>query len=1250
PVNLLVPFEGNSYIFISVIQHRPATIPCMPTNSKANVTLWKVQTTTQIQTGSQYGVEYDPTSGFYFRNPNWDHDTTYLICEARLGNITQESTVSVHWSIEPLYGLHPAINDDEAKHTFINGSFTLTCIVHIEVGVLITLSWTYPVKNSSRVVEGESVTERVRTDQTALETVSRRLTVHNLQKEDEGIYYCNVTDATGHMYYASKQISVFDVKYKSYVNFSMDLDVSKPVIINISLEAKFVVTVNAVPDVTAVKMFWLKDGKKIAGVNGTQIEVEDLATKQNVQTMFMKGQAILTIAKVTMEDIGVYTLVGSTPDMSTNISVKLLVQGPPLVKIQNTTQFHIMNKEYLLNCSVIAYPMPSVRWKWLLCDRGPNECVSSSQKEWVDLGDSSTTNNESIVLKKNEQMSQSTSLLNTTALQSGIYRCFAQNMNGTVWKDHLFIVNDFSEEGFALTSSTDEPIEMDNIVLKCQASTFNYSMLTWYIEKENSSLQLLTENKPKLTITSSQTNYSLTSEVKLAKISMEDKANYYCNATAKNQSLQNGRFESLFLDIKKAEAAKITASNMRGQILDAAQSTMLKFYCEVTGRPRPKITWYKNNKVFNISGIYGIDFDKENQNLIFRRLVVDDTGRYRCEASNALNTVYREATLKVNGGENGLTPAGITGIVLFVVVGIVFVIMAVFLGKRIREERKQNRELGFINQSLFDHGQIEMFNPDMPLDEQVELLPYDHRWEFPKERLKLGRTLGQGAFGRVVRAEAVGIEDGETSTTVAVKMLKERADINQRKALMAELKIMIHLGKHLNIVNLLGAVTKNIAKGELLVIVEYCRYGNLRQYLLQHRENFLNQVNSETGEIDMSIKQSVSRQESSNSKTSHTYENIQDLPGINNPTYQMKSPINNNVKYADLMYSQTDESANGVVIDESYTGSNSASNSSNFRSVKFSRSNSSQKSKKDVSVTTCDLICFAFQVARGMEYLARRKFIHRDLAARNVLLADDNIVKICDFGLAKECYKYDNYVKKGDGPLPVKWMAIESIRDKVFTTKSDVWSFGVLMWEFFTLGGNPYPGIEVNEEFYKKLKNGYRMEKPDACPDVIYSMMHECWNAEPKDRPDFTQLAENLGLLLEASVRQHYLDLNDPYQQMNIQLQQTSDYLQMSARSSQEADAYLNMSPSSESESRPNSDPLRHYDAVGEIRPLYENHPVPKEPMEVVPMIHFDNFEENSPSYASVTKKHIVSCDEEYLKMHDPSSSPPPNYNSLGIK
>ncbi|CAG2173059.1 unnamed protein product, partial [Oppiella nova] len=298
----------------------------------------------------------------------------------------------------------------------------------------------------------------------------------------------------------------------------------------------------------------------------------------------------------------------------------------------------------------------------------------------------------------------------------------------------------------------------------------------------------------------------------------------------------------------------------------------------------------------------------------------------------------------------------------------------------------------------------------------------------------------------------------------------------------------------------------------------------------------------------------------------------------------------------------TSVNSNGNTGQETGQDSSSANGSGGYRGE------SVHKRNKDKVVTTCDLLCFAFQCARGMQYLAHRKLIHRDLAARNVLLAEDNIVKICDFGLAKDVYKYDNYVKKNDGPLPIKWMAIESIRDKVFTSKSDVWSFGILLYEFFTLGGNPYPGIEIDEEFYKRLKTGYRMEKPDFAPNDIYELMSLCWRAEPKDRPDFMEIADIIGALLESN---HYLDLNDPYQTMNEQILNNNDYLRMSSMNSSSRNEingdYLNMKANETNDERI-SDPMNHYDNLGHIRPIDANIPVPLEPMEVVPMIQLDSY------------------------------------------
>ena len=138
---------------------------------------------------------------------------------------------------------------------------------------------------------------------------------------------------------------------------------------------------------------------------------------------------------------------------------------------------------------------------------------------------------------------------------------------------------------------------------------------------------------------------------------------------------------------------------------------------------------------------------------------------------------------------------------------------------------------------------------------QADLLPYNEKYEFPRENLSLGKLLGSGAFGRVLKGTASGIVPWEDSTTVAVKMLKPKTstDYDYLKALMVELKIMIHLGKHINILNVLGACTTNLKKRELLVITEYCRFGNIQKYLVCHRQYFVNQVDPMTGEIDYDI-------------------------------------------------------------------------------------------------------------------------------------------------------------------------------------------------------------------------------------------------------------------------------------------------------------------------------------------------------------------------------------------------------------
>eukprot|EP00795_Rhopilema_esculentum_P011974 gene11974-2556_t len=301
-------------------------------------------------------------------------------------------------------------------------------------------------------------------------------------------------------------------------------------------------------------------------------------------------------------------------------------------------------------------------------------------------------------------------------------------------------------------------------------------------------------------------------------------------------------------------------------------------------------------------------------------------------------------------------------------------------------------------------------------------IPLDREWEIDRESLILGETLGEGAFGVVVKAEALCLipKSGSVST-VAVKMLKADATEHELHDLLSEMETMKRIGQHRNIINFLGCCTQN---GSVYVVVEFAPYGNLRQYLRSRRP-----------------------------------------------------PLN----------ASSDESI-------------------------------------ESEITLPSLVSFSLQVSKGMQFLADRKCIHRDLAARNVLVGKDFVMKIADFGLARNVRESDYYRKTTDGRLPIKWLSIEALFDRVYTTQSDVWAYGVLLWEIFTLGGSPYPSIPVGKLF-SLLKSGYRMQKPQGCPSEIYEVMLKCWYENANSRPTFTSLVNQFEKFLESFASMDYIEV-----------------------------------------------------------------------------------------------------------------------------
>ncbi|XP_055352858.1 uncharacterized protein LOC129598816 isoform X2 [Paramacrobiotus metropolitanus] len=193
-----------------------------------------------------------------------------------------------------------------------------------------------------------------------------------------------------------------------------------------------------------------------------------------------------------------------------------------------------------------------------------------------------------------------------------------------------------------------------------------------------------------------------------------------------------------------------------------------------------------------------------------------------------------------------------------------------------------------------------------------------------------------------------------------------------------------------------------------------------------------------------------------------------------------------------------------------------------------------------------DLVNFAYQISRGMTHLALYNIIHRDLAARNVLVCEDKVVKICDFGLARHCTEKSEYIrlaKTDTTPLPVRWMSPETLqadsRNRVFSEKSDVWAFGVVMWEIFSFGAQPYHDVikGMSSESLIKLKNllhnGGRPAVPAGCPGTVYDIMQACWHYEAKDRPTFVELINLIDPLMGENARNNYTSLDEPYVRFN---------------------------------------------------------------------------------------------------------------------
>ncbi|XP_045388997.1 mast/stem cell growth factor receptor Kit isoform X1 [Lemur catta] len=530
--------------------------------------------------------------------------------------------------------------------------------------------------------------------------------------------------------------------------------------------------------------------------------------------------------------------------------------------------------------------------------------------------------------------------------------------------------------------------------------------------------------------------------------------------------------------------------NTKPEILTYDRLVNGMLQCVAAGFPEPTIDWYfcPGTEQRCSAPVLPVDVQIQNSSgPAFGKLVVQssiDSGAFKhngtveCKAYNDVGktSAYFNFAFKGNSKEQIHPHTLFTPLLIgFVIVAgmmciVVMILTYKYLQKPMYEVQwKVVEEINGNNYVYIDPTQ----------------LPYDHKWEFPRNRLSFGKTLGAGAFGKVVEATAYGLIKSDSAMTVAVKMLKPSAHLTEREALMSELKVLSYLGNHMNIVNLLGACTIG---GPTLVITEYCCYGDLLNFLRRKRDSFICSKQEDHAEAAL-YKNLLHSKESSCNDSTNEYMDMK--PGV---SYVV--PTKADKRRSARIGSYIEREVTPAIMEDD-----------------------------ELALDLEDLLSFSYQVAKGMAFLASKNCIHRDLAARNILLTHGRITKICDFGLARDIKNDSNYVVKGNARLPVKWMAPESIFNCVYTFESDVWSYGIFLWELFSLGSSPYPGMPVDSKFYKMIKEGFRMLSPEHAPAEMYDIMKTCWDADPLKRPTFKQIVQLIEKQISDSTNHIYSNL-----------------------------------------------------------------------------------------------------------------------------
>ncbi|XP_019747486.1 platelet-derived growth factor receptor beta-like isoform X2 [Hippocampus comes] len=595
-----------------------------------------------------------------------------------------------------------------------------------------------------------------------------------------------------------------------------------------------------------------------------------------------------------------------------------------------------------------------------------------------------------------------------TLADSGVYACAVQeSLQGRRVEKNITVI--ILDRGYVSARATHDTnvssLVGHTVALRVAADAHPPPTVAWH--KDNRSVIVTAGTTVVSTARVSDGRY--VSTLTLARVRLEQTGSYTASIFNEDER------EDVIFYLQVRAPPRITS------LTETSAGAML---CVSEGAPPPSVTWFTCHSAHGCangtgrwtsqSGTGKGALLQENVTVLadggltqVRSLLIPDSPKtltaVRCEASNSAGRRARDLRLV---STSLLSQVAMLALVL--VLGLIAIIFLVILVILWRKKPRYKVRWKLMESVSPDGLECVYLDPDR--------LPYSAAWEIPREDIELGEDLASGAFGRVVEARVSGLLRDRKTTRVAVKMVKSNS--GARRSLLSELKLLCHLGPHVNIVNLLGACTSG---GPVYVVTEFCCHGDLAGYLRRHKRAFVHDDALAKREAD---------------------------GGYMDMSKQEGAAIVGDSENAASAQDQQVASSSSLLISDS------------------------------TALDRSDLCSFSFQVASAMNFLSSRNCVHGDLAARNVLVCEERLVKVGHFGPARDPLEDRDYVARGRASLPLKWMAPESVFHGAYSSRSDVWSYGVLLWEIFSLGDSPYSDLPAPRRFYAALKRGHRLAPP----------------------------------------------------------------------------------------------------------------------------------------------------------------------------